>query len=667
MFGSGRVAMAKTETIEIQKEFASGGGKLAKYQDLILGERSLLKLIRFECITALCGSMPGAAGLLLRSKLYPKLLGRTGRGVTFGRGVVLRHPGKIEIGDGAVIDDGCVLDAKGQDNNGIRIGDGVFLGRNTILNCKNGDITLEDRANIGSNCTIFSASEVVVGAEELLAAYVYLVGGTHRFDDPAVPVLNQGRESKGIRIGPGGWIGAHVTVFDGVSVGRHAVIGAGSVVNRDVADYAIAAGVPAKVVRQRKLGAVKGGQKNAADRKAATQPPQSKTAFAGKSGMLWSPHSKRILYLSMYDPAVPYTGAGARGGEFVNFLSRRHSLDLVYMTGSGHPGDPALEEKYGNRLKGVGEKIAIPFSQKGYFLFSKPLYSAAARLLEKNRYDLIFCDYGLAGKYGVKLSKRFGVPFVYASHNIEYRQYLGKAKSDFRRLPLVPLVRSAEKKAVKKCRLLVAISEEDAAFYSRWTKPDKITVVPQGFDDTVLNPRYKPKKNNPKIILFFGNYAISTNREAVAAVRDRIADRVLKESPRVRFQFAGAHPPLELSHPAFEFTGFVESVADLIRRADVVISPMTGGWGMPTKVVESLACGKPVVATETGARAVPRGFSRLTVCPIEEFPEAIVRILKENRPVDGADFEALKKEFLWENRLGRLDEAMARLFPGGVP
>jgi acetyltransferase-like isoleucine patch superfamily enzyme/glycosyltransferase involved in cell wall biosynthesis len=662
--------MAKTETIEIQKEFASGGGKLGMYQDLVLGERSLLKLIRFECITALCGSMPGAAGLLLRSKLYPKLLGRTGRGVSFGRGVVLRHPGKIEIGDGAVIDDGCVLDAKGQDNRGIRIGDGVFLGRNTILNCKNGDITLEDRANIGSNCTIFSASEVVVGAEELLAAYVYLVGGTHRFDDPAVPVLNQGRESNGIRIGPGGWIGAHVTVFDGVSVGRHAVIGAGSVVNRDVADYAVAAGVPAKTVRQRKPGAVKAGLKNAADRKTAALSPHSRTASGGRSGqpgILWSPHSKRILYLSMYDPAVPYTGAGARGCQFVNFLARRHAVDLVYMNGSGHPGDPVLEEKFKDRLKGVGEKIAIPFSQRGYFLFSKPLYRAAARLLEKNRYDLIFCDYGLAGKYGLKLSRRFGVPFVYASHNIEFRQYLGKAKADPRRWPLVPLVLSAEWKAVQRCRLLVAVSDDDAAFFSRWTSPDKITVVPQGFDDAVLNPRYKPKKNDPRIVLFFGNYAISTNREAVAAVRDRIADRVLKEFPRVRFRFAGAHPPVELGHPAFEFTGFVESVADLIRDADVVISPMTGGWGMPTKVVESLACGKPVVATETGARAVPRKFSRLTVCPIEDFPEAIVRILRENRPVDGADFEALKDEFRWETRLARLDEAMARLFPGGVP
>ena len=72
--------------------------------------------------------MPGALGLLLRSKLYPRLLGRTGRNVTFGVNVVLRHPHKIRIGDNVVIDDGCCLDAKGTDNEGITIGDGVFVG-----------------------------------------------------------------------------------------------------------------------------------------------------------------------------------------------------------------------------------------------------------------------------------------------------------------------------------------------------------------------------------------------------------------------------------------------------------------------------------------------------------------------------------------------------------
>lgn len=242
----------KKKHLEIQKELHQEGGKLAKYQNLILGEQNLFSLLKYECITAMAGNWPGAFGFFLRSKLYPLILGSTGRNVMFGRGIVIRHPRKIHIGNNAVIDDLCVLDAKGTANQGITLGDGVFLGRNTILNCKNGDIVLEDRVNIGFHCTIFSASRVRVGAGELMAAYCYLVGGTHRFDDPSIPVLDQGRTSEGIDIGPGGWLGAHVTVFDGVRIGRHAIIGAGSVVNRTIPDFGIAAGIPAKFIKSRR-------------------------------------------------------------------------------------------------------------------------------------------------------------------------------------------------------------------------------------------------------------------------------------------------------------------------------------------------------------------------------------------------------------------------------
>jgi len=241
------------ETIEIQKELFQDGGKLGKYQTLILGEKSLFKLFRYELIIGLCSWLPGASGLLLRSKLYPKIMGHVGRNVTFGQNVVLRHPHKIFIGDNVVIDDQCVLDAKGQNNRGIFIGDGVFVGRHTILNCKNGDIVLENHVNISFNCMIFSASHVRVGAHYLMAAYCYLVGGTHAFDDPTVPVLYQKRMSEGISVGAGGWMGAHVTVFDGVHIGKHAIVGAGSIVNKNIPDFAVAAGLPARVVKQREV------------------------------------------------------------------------------------------------------------------------------------------------------------------------------------------------------------------------------------------------------------------------------------------------------------------------------------------------------------------------------------------------------------------------------
>jgi len=241
----------------IQDElFGASQSKLQKYAGLIIGQSGLWPLIRYEVITLLCMPVPGALGLFLRMKLYPRLLGRVGRNVTFGHGIVLRHPHKIRIGDDVHIDDQCVLDAKGADNQGITIGDGVFIGRNTIISCKNGDIEIDDRANIGFNCEIFSGGHVRLGKNTLVAAYTYLVGGDHLHDRTDIPVLDQGRVAEGIEVDDNVWLGAHVVVSDGARVGHDAIIGAGAVVRGEIPPFQIAAGVPAKVIRDRRDRAV---------------------------------------------------------------------------------------------------------------------------------------------------------------------------------------------------------------------------------------------------------------------------------------------------------------------------------------------------------------------------------------------------------------------------
>jgi acetyltransferase-like isoleucine patch superfamily enzyme len=135
------------------------------------------------------------------------------------------------------------------------IGSGVFVGRNTILSCKDGDIELADGANIGFNCELFSASRVRVGRDTLLAAYCYLIGGDHDFSDASQAVLAQGRRSEGVLVGDGAWLGAGAKVLDGVRVGDGAIIGAGAVVRTSVPDRAIAVGIPARIVGERGAGA----------------------------------------------------------------------------------------------------------------------------------------------------------------------------------------------------------------------------------------------------------------------------------------------------------------------------------------------------------------------------------------------------------------------------
>jgi acetyltransferase-like isoleucine patch superfamily enzyme len=231
--------------------FDAGTSALDKYASLVVGRRGWWPLVKHETITMISQWVPGAAGLVLRRLLYPRLLGACGRNVVFGQNVVLRHPGRIRIGDDVVIDDHCLLDAKGETNRGITIASGVFIGRNSILSCKNGDIELGDRANIGFNCEVFSASRVVLGADTLLAAYCYVVGGGHDAADASMPIAAQGRHSAGVTIGEAAWLGAGATILDGVAVGAHAIVGAGAVVRVDVPPYAVMAGGRSKIIGMR--------------------------------------------------------------------------------------------------------------------------------------------------------------------------------------------------------------------------------------------------------------------------------------------------------------------------------------------------------------------------------------------------------------------------------
>jgi len=240
------------EILDIQKNlFDERKSAYRKYQDLVVGNRSFASLLKYEFICTFFGGMRGALGLALRRAVYPFLLGSVGRNVTFGMNVVLRHPHKIFFGDNVVIDDNCLLDAKGEANQGITIGSGVFIGRNSALHCKNGDIVIHDNVNIGFNCDIASSNRIEIGEKVLVAAYAYLVGGGHDHSRTDQAVMEQKRIARPILIEPRAWIGAGVTVLDGVTIGEGAIVGTGAVVNSDLPPNCLAVGMPAKVLRQR--------------------------------------------------------------------------------------------------------------------------------------------------------------------------------------------------------------------------------------------------------------------------------------------------------------------------------------------------------------------------------------------------------------------------------
>ena len=225
---------------DVRESIGGERNAFRKYQDFFVGNRGLWSLIKYEVAHVLASPMPGAVGYALRKLLMPSLLRKAGDGVQIGRGVTFRHPGKISIGDRTAIDDGCVLDARGVENGSFAIGREVLIARGTALTSKTaeGSIEIGDHCTIGKNCILSSTSGIQIGNHVAIAGDCYFGGGRYRTERTDVPMLEQGLHTKGpVVIGDDCWIGVGARVLDGVTIGRGSIVGAGTVVHKNVSEY----------------------------------------------------------------------------------------------------------------------------------------------------------------------------------------------------------------------------------------------------------------------------------------------------------------------------------------------------------------------------------------------------------------------------------------------
>jgi len=220
------------------------------YQYMFVGKPGLGAFLKYELLTGLLGGLPGAIGYFLRSRLYPRLCQKVGLRTVFGKHVMLRCPCRISLGSHVNLDDGVVLDAKG-DKSTIQIGNRILIGRNTIFSCHDASIRLGDFLSIGPGCVIASRSRIEIGSYVQIGAGTQLMAGSHTYDDPEKPSILQTRVSKGIVVEDNVWLGNACMILDGVTIGRNSIVGAGSVVSKDVPPYSMVLGNPARVIGKR--------------------------------------------------------------------------------------------------------------------------------------------------------------------------------------------------------------------------------------------------------------------------------------------------------------------------------------------------------------------------------------------------------------------------------
>jgi len=180
-------------------------------------------------IEAFFSLLPGKIGRLIRRYYFGLRLNKSGPRLSIGRFVEFSSPHNISFGNEIYIVDGAVLRAdEGQ----------IIIGNKFALN---------GNARIVADC----GGKIIIGNSVMVGPNTIIRASNHKYESAAIDIWLQGQTGETIIIGDDVWIAANVVILPGVKIGSHSVIAAGAVVTKDVPEYSVVAGIPARVISTR--------------------------------------------------------------------------------------------------------------------------------------------------------------------------------------------------------------------------------------------------------------------------------------------------------------------------------------------------------------------------------------------------------------------------------
>lgn len=190
-------------------------------------------------------------GLFLRLRI------KSSEGILLvGKGVTIRQANNLKVGKNFVAQDHCEINCLSQ--KGIVFGDKVTVGSYAIIrptNLYGGELgvglKVGNNSSIGPFAYIGCSGYIEIGNNVMMSPRVSIYSENHIFENPNLPMIDQGVKRSFVKIGDDCWIASNVVILAGVTIGEGAVVAAGSIVTKDVPPYSIVGGNPAKLIKTR--------------------------------------------------------------------------------------------------------------------------------------------------------------------------------------------------------------------------------------------------------------------------------------------------------------------------------------------------------------------------------------------------------------------------------
>lgn len=190
-----------------------------------------------------------AAFSFILGSLFFKKIGKMSRiAVNIGFGGFFQN---VKIGNNFHMESHAILKSERRRGAEIKIGNDVYVGSFSIIKCYGGKIEIGNNVSINPFCFFNGGGGISIGDNVRIAAHTIIISSNHNFDSVDIPIYMQGSTMKGIKICDDVWIGGGVKILDGVTIGKGCVVGAGSIVTKNLDEYGIYVGSPARKIKSR--------------------------------------------------------------------------------------------------------------------------------------------------------------------------------------------------------------------------------------------------------------------------------------------------------------------------------------------------------------------------------------------------------------------------------
>jgi len=370
--------------------------------------------------------------------------------------------------------------------------------------------------------------------------------------------------------------------------------------------------------------------------------------------------SPKILVLSPWSVLPPHFGSSERTYNLAQGLAAHYRVTLLHTD-----YDQIKISRTQTDIPGVKSYKVCP-SRRWAQLFNPFLILKGLQLIRQDRPALLISAHLWSGLHTLILHYLTGVPYILDEHNVEYVRWNRMQRKG------ISVLTWAERLSCQKAAAVFCVSEADKKLLMKLGIPaEKIHVIRNAVDLTQYRPdpaggvaarRELGLSDQTPLVLFFGKLDYQPNSEAVDLIVREIAPRVLAQNPGVRFVICGYRPPAEqYAGSPVTFTGMVPRIEDYINAAQAVIVPLISGGGTKFKIVQAIACGRPVITTPIGAEGLDDAAAWMQVTDDwDEFARLIGQACTHPAAVSGPGWEAFCAGYRVEEMVTRARQVIER-------